>query len=98
ASFPWVVYDTDWMGREVYGGEVGQKVYDMGVHQGSLGLMFNSVVLAVMSLAVEPMSRILGGVKRLWGLVNFILAVGLALTILITKEAEHHRQFTMVGG
>ncbi|KAK7277338.1 hypothetical protein RIF29_18489 [Crotalaria pallida] len=95
AWFPWVLYDTDWMGREVYGGKVGQKVYDKGVHQGSLGLMFNSIVLGVMSLAVEPLSRVLGGVKRLWGLVNFILAIGLAMTVLITKEAEAHRQFTV---
>ncbi|OIW01400.1 hypothetical protein TanjilG_25696 [Lupinus angustifolius] len=97
AWFPWVLYDTDWMGKEVYGGEVGHKVYDMGVHAGSLGLMFNSIVLGVMSLVVEPLSRLVGGLKRLWGLVNFILAIGLAMTVLITKEAEAHRQFTVVA-
>ncbi|OIW07796.1 hypothetical protein TanjilG_31988 [Lupinus angustifolius] len=97
AWFPWVLYDTDWMGKEVYGGDVGQSVYDKGVHAGSLGLMFNSIVLAVMSLAIEPLSRLLGGVKRLWGMVNFILAIGLAMTVLITKQAEAHRQFTVAA-
>ncbi|KAK7268878.1 hypothetical protein RIF29_21587 [Crotalaria pallida] len=101
AWFPWVLYDTDWMGREVYGGEPGNdgtqknKLYDKGVREGSLGLLINSVVLALMSIGIEPMSRLLGGVKRLWGLVNLILAVGLAMTVLITKEAKAQSQFSV---
>ncbi|RDX96561.1 Sucrose transport protein SUC5, partial [Mucuna pruriens] len=91
AWFPYILFDTDWMGREVYGGDVGEKAYNSGVHAGSLGLMLNSVVLAVMSLAIEPLSRIVGGVKWLWGIVNIILAICLALTVLITKIAEHQR-------
>ena len=61
AWFPYFLFDTDWMGREVYGGDVGQKAYDSGVHAGSLGLMLNAVVLAVMSLAIEPLGRVVGG-------------------------------------
>ncbi|KAL9323916.1 hypothetical protein ACSQ67_008773 [Phaseolus vulgaris] len=90
AWFPYVLFDTDWMGREVYGGDVGQKAYDAGVHAGSLGLMLNSVVLAVMSLGVEPLGRLVG-VKWLWAMVNVILAACLALTVLITKIAEQQR-------
>ncbi|KAG2384537.1 Sucrose transport protein [Vigna angularis] len=85
AWFPYVLFDTDWMGREVYGGDVGQKAYDAGVHAGSLGLMLNSVVLAVASLGVEPLGRLVGGVKWLWAIVNVILAVCLAMTVLITR-------------
>lgn len=91
AWFPFFLFDTDWMGREVYGGAVGEKAYDDGVRAGSLGLMINAVVLAFMSLAVEPLGRILGGVKNLWGIVNFILAICMAMTVLITKTAEHDR-------
>nr|KYP47733.1 Sucrose transport protein SUC2 [Cajanus cajan] len=91
AWFPYMLYDTDWMGREVYGGDVGQKAYDAGVHEGSLGLMLNSVVLALMSLAIEPLGRLVGGVKWLWGIVNVILAVCMAMTVVITKIAEKER-------
>ncbi|GAB2271952.1 proteinral substrate transporter [Dionaea muscipula] len=93
AWFPFLLFDTDWMGKEVYGGMVGQgSAYDTGVHVGALGLMLNSVVLGLMSLAVGPLARVVGGVKRLWGIVNLILAVCLLMTVLITKEAEHYRR------
>ncbi|KAK7380599.1 hypothetical protein VNO78_33114 [Psophocarpus tetragonolobus] len=91
AWFPYFLFDTDWMGREVYGGEVGHPAYDKGVRVGSLGLMLNSVVLALMSLAVEPLGRFVGGVKWLWGIVNVILAVCMAMTVVITKAAKHER-------
>ncbi|QCD94356.1 hypothetical protein DEO72_LG5g2440 [Vigna unguiculata] len=91
AWFPYVLFDTDWMGREVYGGEVGEKAYNAGVHAGSLGLMLNSVVLAVASLGVEPLGRLVGGVKWLWAIVNVILAVCMAMTVPIAKIAQHQR-------
>lgn len=94
AWFPFFLFDTDWMGREVYGGETGEKSYNDGVRAGALGLMLNAFVLAIVSLVVEPMGRLVGGAKRLWGIVNFILAIGLAMTILITKAAEHDRRLT----
>ncbi|TKY46149.1 Sucrose transport protein SUC2 [Spatholobus suberectus] len=91
AWFPYVLFDTDWMGREVYGGNVGEKAYDSGVRAGALGLLLNSVVLALMSLVVEPLGRFVGGVKWLWGIVNIILAVCMTMTVVITKVAEHER-------
>ncbi|WCJ44111.1 Sucrose transport protein [Euphorbia peplus] len=105
AWFPFLLFDTDWMGREVYGGSsdssatAGEsKLYDRGVRAGALGLMLNSVVLGFTSLGVEMMARKLGKVKRLWGIVNFILAICLALTILITKLAESDRRYPTVNG
>ncbi|KAK9270606.1 hypothetical protein L1049_026188 [Liquidambar formosana] len=39
AWFPFLLFDTDWMGREVYGGKVGEgRMYDIGVHAGALGI------------------------------------------------------------
>ncbi|XP_047306961.1 sucrose transport protein-like [Impatiens glandulifera] len=96
--FPFLLFDTDWMGKEVFGGKVGDKSYDAGVRSGSLGLMLNSVVLAVMSLAVEPLGRALGNVKRLWGIVNFILAICLAMTVVVTKKAENWRRLAIIRG
>lgn len=97
AWFPFLLFDTDWMGREVYGGTVGEgKTYDRGVRAGALGLMLNSVVLGATSLGVEVLARGVGGVKRLWGIVNFLLAVCLAMTVLVTKMAQHSRQYTLL--
>ncbi|CAA7052382.1 unnamed protein product [Microthlaspi erraticum] len=97
AWFPFLLFDTDWMGREVYGGDSEgsdrlKKLYSTGVSQGAFGLMLNAIVLGFMSLAVEWLGRKLGGAKRLWGVVNFILAAGLAMTVLVTKLAEDHRK------
>ncbi|CAN0890138.1 Sucrose transport protein SUC1 [Linum grandiflorum] len=94
--FPFLLYDTDWMGREVYGGDSAGNpaqvsAYGHGVRAGALGLMINSVVLGVMSLSVESVARWVGGVKRLWGIVNFLLAICLALTVVISKIAESDR-------
>ncbi|XP_071712779.1 sucrose transport protein-like [Rutidosis leptorrhynchoides] len=98
AWFPFFLFDTDWMGKEVFGGEPGDKMYNMGVHAGALGLLLNSVVLGGTSLVLEPLARGLGGVKRVWGMVNIILAVCLSMTVLVTKYAEHHRRFELVDG
>ncbi|EEF35584.1 sucrose transport protein, putative [Ricinus communis] len=103
AWFPFLLFDTDWMGREVYGGDSSGsaeqlKLYDRGVRAGALGLMLNSVVLGFTSLGVEVLARGVGGVKRLWGIVNFVLAVCLAMTVLVTKQAESTKRFATVSG
>ena len=46
--FPFFLFDTDWMGREVYHGDPkgssGEvKLYDRGVREGAFGLLLNSV-------------------------------------------------------
>ncbi|XP_059454482.1 sucrose transport protein-like [Corylus avellana] len=95
AWFPFLLFDTDWMGREVYGGTAGKgpqgEIYARGVRAGALGLMMNAVVLGITSVCVNPLARGLGGVKRLWGIVNFLLALCLGMTVLITKLAESAR-------
>ncbi|CAH9136240.1 unnamed protein product [Cuscuta epithymum] len=98
AWFPFILYDTDWMGRDVYGGHVDDNgLYDNGVRAGALGLMLQSVVLGVMSIGVELLARRIGDVKKLWGGVNFILAIGLAMTVAVTKAAEHSRRHDASG-
>lgn len=46
--FPFFLFDTDWMGREVYhgdpkGNESEVAAYDQGVREGAFGLLLNSV-------------------------------------------------------
>uniref|UniRef100_A0A7N0UET5 Uncharacterized protein n=1 Tax=Kalanchoe fedtschenkoi TaxID=63787 RepID=A0A7N0UET5_KALFE len=96
--FPFILFDTDWMGKEVYGGVVGLgKAYDSGVRAGALGLLINSVVLAFMSLGLEPIARKFV-VKALWGGANFILAIGLAMTVVVSKKAESYRLIHGITG
>ncbi|XP_039171182.1 sucrose transport protein SUC2-like [Eucalyptus grandis] len=97
AWFPFILYDTDWMGLEVWGGKAQgtpeqKRLYDLGVRAGSMGLLINSVVLGFGSLVVEPVGKLVGGVKRWWAIVNFILAVGLACTVPVTRAAEAYRR------
>ncbi|GER27477.1 sucrose transport protein [Striga asiatica] len=92
AWFPFLLFDTDWMGREVFGGNVGNGLYDRGVRAGALGLMLNSVVLGLASLGVQAVARGPGRVKKLWGGVNFVLAACLAMTVVITKSAQEGRR------
>lgn len=92
AWFPFLLFDTDWMGREVYRGEPGGpgpffSLYERGVRAGSLGLMLNSLTLGATSLMIEYLSRKLGP-KLLLALANTILCLSLACTVLITKAAE----------
>ncbi|KAJ9568024.1 hypothetical protein OSB04_003990 [Centaurea solstitialis] len=99
AWFPFLMFDTDWMGREVYGGKLGEgAMYNRGVRAGALGLMLNSVVSGVASLSIAHLARVCGGVKRLWGGVNLLLAVCLAMTVVVTKVAESSREFATVDG
>lgn len=94
AWFPFLLFDTDWMGKEVYGGVPNKgKAYDAGVHEGSLGLMLNSIVLGLTSLVVEFAVRGVGGVKLLWGFVNFLLAIGFGMIIVVSKVAASQRQY-----
>ncbi|XP_009779331.1 sucrose transport protein SUC8-like [Nicotiana sylvestris] len=94
AWFPFTLYGTDWMGKEVYGGRVRDgNLYNKGVHAGVFGLLLSSVVLCLMSLGVECVGKWLGGAKRLWGIVNFILAICLAMTVFVTKMADKSRRY-----
>ncbi|XAR62645.1 hypothetical protein NMG60_11017485 [Bertholletia excelsa] len=98
AWFGFLLYDTDWMGREVYGGKVGNALYASGVHAGSLGLMLMAAVAGVTSLGVVFLVRGVRGGNLMWGTTNILLAICLALTVLISKESESVRRHGSVGG
>nr|AYU70942.1 sucrose transporter 1 [Ginkgo biloba] len=92
AWFPFLLFDTDWMGREVYRGEPSghsafSSLYDQGVRAGAFGLMLNAIMLGATSLMVDFLAGKFGP-RLLWAMANLILSVSLACTGLITKAAE----------
>lgn len=87
--FPFILYDTDWMGREIYGGEPndGQN-YSSGVRMGSFGLMINSIVLGITSLLMEKLCR-KWGAGFIWGVSNIFLALCFLAMLVITYVANN---------
>ncbi|RWW87333.1 hypothetical protein BHE74_00003839 [Ensete ventricosum] len=92
--FPFILYDTDWMGREVYHGNPSGTpaqidAYDRGVRQGAVGLLLNSVrklemvVLMITSLLIEPMCRKLTP-RIVWVISNMTMFAGMAGTSIIS--------------
>lgn len=86
--FPFFLFDTDWMGREVYHGDPkgdADKIqaYDQGVREGAFGLLLNSVVLGICSFLIEPMCQWLGS-RLVWALSNFVVFACMAGTAVIT--------------
>eukprot|EP00249_Psilotum_nudum_P014723 c24968_g2_i1 orf=802-2400(+) len=97
AWFPFMLFDTDWMGRDVYGGkpstgkvDAASKLYNKGVTVGSLGLMLQSLVLGLTSLFIEFLCRRLGP-SYVWAFANLVIAVCLAGTAVVTSVAKYVR-------
>ncbi|XP_073053105.1 sucrose transport protein SUC4 [Primulina eburnea] len=82
--FPFLLFDTDWMGREIYGGKPNEgNSYGMGVRMGSLGLMLNSVILGITSVFMEKLCRKLGA-GCTWGLSNILMSLCFLAMLIIT--------------
>ncbi|KAH7316190.1 hypothetical protein KP509_21G082000 [Ceratopteris richardii] len=88
AWFPFILFDTDWMGREVFLGDpsstvASMKLYHAGVRAGSFGLMLNSVVLGLTSLFLEPLCRRVGQ-RKVWAAANVIMSACFFGTVAIS--------------
>ncbi|XP_073102442.1 sucrose transport protein SUT4 isoform X2 [Elaeis guineensis] len=86
--FPFFLFDTDWMGREVYhgnpNGELSESAaYQNGVREGAFGLLLNSVVLGVSSFLIDPMCRRMGA-RLVWAISNFTVFFCMAATTIIS--------------
>ncbi|KAL5074034.1 hypothetical protein RYX36_013018 [Vicia faba] len=87
--FPFLLFDTDWMGREIYGGEPNEGPnYGSGVRMGALGLLLNSVVLGVTSLLMEKLCR-KRGAGFVWGISNVLMAVCFIAMLVLTYVAKN---------
>ncbi|KAL3654215.1 sugar transporter [Castilleja foliolosa] len=86
--FPFFLFDTDWMGREVFHGDPkGEaaeiQAYNEGVREGAFGLLLNSVVLGIASFCIEPLCQRFGS-RLVWASSNFIVFVCMAGTAFIS--------------
>lgn len=87
--FPFFLFDTDWMGREVFHGDPkGEpdeiQAYNHGVREGAFGLLLNSVVLGISSFFIDPMCQWLGA-RLVWASSNFLVFVCMAGTAIISS-------------
>jgi solute carrier family 45 protein 1/2/4 len=90
--FPFFLFDTDWMGREVFEGDptgtpTQVDAYQRGVQEGAFGLLLNSVVLGISSLFIDVLCKKIGS-KALWAIGNFIVFVAMGCTGLITTTVS----------
>ncbi|KAG2662707.1 hypothetical protein PVAP13_1KG551500 [Panicum virgatum] len=86
--FPFFLFDTDWMGREVYHGDPNgdlseRKAYDNGVREGAFGLLLNSVVLGIGSFLVDPLCRMIGA-RLVWAISNFTVFICMMATTVLS--------------
>ncbi|CAH9078291.1 unnamed protein product [Cuscuta europaea] len=88
AWFPFTLFDTDWVGREIYGGEPNGANYSNGVRMGSLGLMLNSVVLGLTSVFMEKLCG-KWGAGFAWGVSNIVLSLCFIAMLVITAIRNH---------
>ncbi|OMP05147.1 Sucrose/H+ symporter, plant, partial [Corchorus capsularis] len=87
--FPFLLFDTDWMGREIYGGEPNEgDFYNAGVRMGAFGLMFNSVVLGITSVLMEKLCR-KWGAGFVWGVSNILMALCFFSMLVLAYVADH---------
>ena len=90
--FPFILFDTDWMGREIYRGSPEnpgetQRYHD-GVTMGSFGLMLNSVLLGFTSVVLEKLCR-KWGAGLVWGVSNILMALCFVAMLVITYVAKN---------
>lgn len=86
--FPFVQFDTDWMGREIYRGDPnGGQNYHSGVRMGAFGLMLNSIVLGITSVAMEKLCR-KWGAGFVWGISNLIMSICFIAMLIIAFVAS----------
>ncbi|CAN1185236.1 Sucrose transport protein SUC4 [Linum perenne] len=87
--FPFLLFDTDWMGREIYGGDPdGGPSYSSGVRMGAFALMLNSVLLGITSVLMEKICR-KWGAGFIWGLSNIFMAICFLSMLVIAYVAYH---------
>ena len=86
--FPFLLFDTDWMGREIYGGEPSDQNYSAGVRMGALGLMLNSFVLGITSVLMEKLCR-RWGTGFIWGVSNIVMGLCFIAMLVVTYIAKN---------
>ncbi|TYI82594.1 hypothetical protein E1A91_D05G231600v1 [Gossypium mustelinum] len=87
--FPFLLFDTDWMGREIYGGQPNEGAnYNSGVRMGAVGLMLNSVVLGITSVLMEKLCS-KWGAGFIWGVSNIVMALCFLSMLILSYVTDH---------
>ncbi|XVE55673.1 hypothetical protein DITRI_Ditri03aG0177300 [Diplodiscus trichospermus] len=87
--FPFLLFDTDWMGREIYGGQPNEgENYNAGVRMGAFGLMLNSVVLGITSVLMEKLCS-KWGAGFIWGVSKILMALCFLSMLILSYVANH---------
>lgn len=92
--FPFILYNTDWMGREVYHGDpkgtpAQISAYDRGVREGAFGLLLNSIFLGIGAFMIKPMCRKLTA-RIVWVSSNFMVFLTLAGMVIVSFWSGHN--------
>lgn len=86
--FPFLLYDTDWMGRDIYKGKPGEgSNYHTGVRMGAVGLTINSFILGLTSLLMEKLCKKLGA-GFVWGVSNILMSMCFVAMLIISFLAQ----------
>ncbi|KAK8934464.1 Sucrose transport protein SUT1 [Platanthera zijinensis] len=93
AWFPFILYDTDWMGREIFHGNPnGTKeeidTYNRGVREGAFGLLLNSIVLGVTTVVLVPLCKKFSS-KIMWVTGNFTVFLAMAAVTILSVISTH---------
>ncbi|KAK8948284.1 Sucrose transport protein SUT1 [Platanthera guangdongensis] len=93
AWFPFILYDTDWMGREIFHGNPnGSKeeidTYNRGVREGAFGLLLNSIVLGVTTVVLVPLCKKFSS-KIMWVTGNFTVFLAMAAVTILSVISTH---------
>ncbi|XP_038990067.1 sucrose transport protein SUT2 [Phoenix dactylifera] len=87
--FPFILFDTDWMGREIYRGNPNEgQHYQIGVRMGAFGLMLNSILLGFTSVVMEKLCRKLG-TGLVWGISNILMSFCFVTMLVISSIAKN---------
>lgn len=94
--FPFILFDTDWMGREIYRGDpTGDLKYSDGVRMGAFGLMLNSVILGITSVFMENLCRRWGS-GFIWGISNILMFLCF-LAMLVLSYVASQTEYAIDG-
>ncbi|XP_020251065.1 sucrose transport protein SUT1-like [Asparagus officinalis] len=85
--FPFILVDTEWMGREVFHGNPKGTpsqidAFDRGVRTGAFGLLLNSIILGIGSFTIEPLCRKLTP-RIVCVTSNFMLCLAMVATAIM---------------
>ena len=100
--FPFIQYNTDWMGREIYHGlpqGTGGKAdtFNAGVREGAVGLLFCSIALGVTSFLIPKLCRKLTS-RVVWAISNLLVFLFLTAMVVVGMVSMKGYKASLTSG